>query len=104
MSMRLTVVVPIIAAACAGAALISAPSVRAQAECLAASKGAAPEGRHWYYRTDRSTGKRCWCLAAKNQRTVVRQGSSPPTPSPRPDAEPTETSAVVAAEEAPPAR
>jgi hypothetical protein len=31
-------------------------------ECLAAPKGASPQGSHWYYRLDKSTGRKCWYL------------------------------------------
>src|SRR5262245_55200605 len=106
MSMRLTLVVPIIAAACAGTALMSAPLVRAETECLSAPTGASPEGRHWYYRADRSTGKRCWYLGQKSKK--IRQAASPRTPPPRPDVEPAETPTeaptIVAAADGPPTR
>ena len=35
----------------------------AGSECHAAPKGVAPQGAHWYYRTNRATGKKCWYLA-----------------------------------------
>src|SRR5262245_35031098 len=100
MSMRLTLVGPIIVAACTVVMLHSATTGRAAEECLSAPKGAAPEGRHWYYRADSSTGRRCWYLAEKGKRTT-RQASSPPVPARRPDAEPVEAPAPVAAAEAP---
>jgi hypothetical protein len=55
----------------AGAAL-AAPEQQAQTaarECHDAPKGAAPEGAHWYYKTNRSTGKKCWYLADKVAKT-----------------------------------
>lgn len=33
------------------------------ANCLAAPKPPAPQGQHWYYRTDRNLGRKCWYLA-----------------------------------------
>src|SRR5262249_5782949 len=94
MSMRLTLIVAAMAAACAGAALMSAASVRAETECLGAPKGASPEGRHWYYRADKSTGKRCWYLGQKIKKT--RQASSSPAPSRRSEVEPAEAPTIVA--------
>ena len=43
-----------------------APSTaNAAADCLAAPKGAAPQGQHWYYRLDRATKRKCWYLRAE---------------------------------------
>jgi len=99
--MRLTLVAPVIVAACVAMSW-SATTGRAVEECLSTPKGAAPEGRHWYYRADKSTGRRCWYLADKGKK-VAAQASSPPLPSLRPDAEPAETPAIVASAETPPA-
>jgi hypothetical protein len=55
----------------AGAA-IAAPGQQAETttpECHDAPKGAAPEGAHWYYKTNRATGKKCWYLADKVTKT-----------------------------------
>lgn len=35
-------------------------------ECLAAPKGPAPAGSHWFYRTDHTTKRNCWYVRAKN--------------------------------------
>ncbi len=32
------------------------------AECLTAPDGAAPGGKHWYFRLDRATKQKCWYL------------------------------------------
>ena len=55
-------------------AAIAAPEQQQQAatsgsECHAAPKGVAPEGAHWYYKTDRATNKKCWYLADKVAKT-----------------------------------
>ena len=43
-----------------------APATAVQAAtCNAAPKPAAPAGSHWYYRTDRGLGRKCWYLAAQ---------------------------------------
>src|SRR5262245_3801871 len=44
-------------------------------ECLAKPKGVAPEGKHWYYRTNRTIQRKCWYLGDDGE-TVV-------TPTPR---------------------
>lgn len=44
-------------------ALAPATAVYA-ATCNAAPKPTAPAGSHWYYRTDRNLGRKCWYLAA----------------------------------------
>jgi hypothetical protein len=97
--MRLTLVGPIIVAACAVVMFHSATTGRAAEECLSAPKGAAPEGRHWYYRSDASTGRRCWYLAEKSKK--ARQTSSAPAPSRGPDVEPAEAPAAVTSTGAP---
>src|SRR5262245_60999285 len=38
-------------------------------ECLAGPKSSTPQGRHWYYRLDRATGRKCWYLGALGLRT-----------------------------------
>jgi hypothetical protein len=41
------------------------------AGCLAAPNGQAPEGRHWVYRIDNTTGQRCWHLGDQASRIRV---------------------------------
>lgn len=58
----------------------AAPAAAAADECLSGPKGTAPDGSHWYYRTDRALKRKCWYLAdevAKASKTV----SSKPAPS-----------------------
>jgi hypothetical protein len=44
---------------------VSAPVGDAYANnCLAGPKAPSPHGQHWYYRVDRSTGRKCWYLHA----------------------------------------
>jgi hypothetical protein len=47
------------------AAMSILPDSRARAadECQAAPKGSAPQGSRWYYRTDRTTQRKCWFLS-----------------------------------------
>jgi hypothetical protein len=46
------------------AALSAQPthSARADDECIAKPNTPAPQGQHWYYRTDRASNRRCWRL------------------------------------------
>jgi hypothetical protein len=76
-------------------------------ECLARPKGAPPRGSHWFYRRDRSTGKRCWFLGPESMR--VRRSEPAPRraaaeiPSPPPRERPLSRPADASAPEAPPA-
>jgi hypothetical protein len=59
------------------ATLVLAPAVpflpsnaaRAAEECLASPKSYAPPGRHWYYRSDRAKGRKCWYLGGAGIKT-----------------------------------
>jgi hypothetical protein len=46
----------------------SASTAYAAGTCNAAPKPAAPAGSRWYYRTDRTLGRKCWYLATEGQR------------------------------------
>ena len=37
------------------------------ADCLSEPNAAAPENSHWYYRTDRTTQRKCWYLRAASE-------------------------------------
>jgi len=52
-----------------GALASTSPSTAyAAGTCNAAPKPAAPAGSRWYYRTDRTLGRKCWYLATEGQR------------------------------------
>jgi hypothetical protein len=63
----------------------------AGSECHAAPQGVAPQGAHWYYKTDRATKKKCWYLAdqvakqKKTTSTVSTRSSASDDPAPKPD-------------------
>lgn len=80
MSRRTSFVLPsMITALAASTCVFTLPASSAfAATCNAAPKSPAPQGSHWYYRTDRSLGRKCWYLAA--------QGSKGKVAAPRPDA------------------
>src|SRR3954452_17777387 len=46
-------------------------------ECLAAPKGAAPKGSHWYYRVDRAAKKNCWYVRAEGKQSPSANSSAP---------------------------
>src|SRR5262245_59464549 len=104
MSKRLALVVPVILAGCLVAGSLSIRSGRAQAEnaCLSAPTATAPEGSHWYYRLDRTTGRRCWYLAAKGAK-VRETISRVPLPSRKPTARATGAASSTALPAEPPA-
>jgi hypothetical protein len=52
------------------------------ATCNAAPKSPAPQGQHWYYRTDRNLGRKCWYLASEGRKG---QAVAPRTVATEPD-------------------
>jgi len=56
--------------------------------CLAAPKGAAPQGSHWYYRLDRSAQRRCWRLVKLDQQPQGTLKQAAPQPELEKDAAP----------------
>jgi hypothetical protein len=58
---------------------VSAPGVHA-APCNAKPNSPATEGQHWYYRTDRAFGRKCWFLGPEdvnNQKGAARASERP---------------------------
>jgi hypothetical protein len=45
-----------------GGLTVSGSSVRAADDCVAKPNAQAPQGGHWYYRTDRVNNRKCWYL------------------------------------------
>jgi TRAP transporter TAXI family solute receptor len=43
---------------------------RAAADCAAAPKSPPPKGKHWYYRTDRASRRKCWFLGPQDDKIV----------------------------------
>jgi hypothetical protein len=55
---------------------IGVPTNTARADdCLTAPNSPAPEGSHWYYRTDRATQRKCWYVRATDQ--PAQQAAAP---------------------------
>jgi hypothetical protein len=72
---RLTLVPPMF-----GLVLVAASTSNVNAvSCIAKPNGQAPQGQHWFYRTDRVTHRQCWYLAPQNadaQKSATKQLSS----------------------------
>ena len=69
--------------------------------CLKAPGGVAPQGKHWYYRTERPSMRKCWYLAEKGL-TVTQRAAARTAPQDEPDEE-ADTPATVASVPAAPA-
>jgi hypothetical protein len=81
-------IVAIMVAASAGAM----PAARA-ADCLAGPNAQSPPGRHWYYRIDRASHRKCWYLGELKRhrgaaQTNTRRSVAPPADEPDEDAAP----------------
>jgi hypothetical protein len=104
MPKRLTLIAPAIVAVCVVTACVVAVSsttkpAQAQSSCLSGPNATAPEGRHWYYRVERASGRRCWYLGEKGKR--VRAMVS--VPARRPDAAPVSSTPAPTSSAAAPA-
>ena len=69
------------------AAAVAVPARSSRAEpaaddCLSEPSDTPPQGSHWYYRTDRSTSRRCWYLAPQREKTKEAREVAPPKPRP----------------------
>ena len=68
------------------------PTGAARAEdCLAGPNAQSPQGKHWYYRIDRATKRKCWYLgdlnrsrAGAKQTNRTRRSVAPPDEAPAP--------------------
>jgi hypothetical protein len=52
-----------------GAAAMGLPNYTAKAadDCLTEPRDATPQGQHWYYRSERGTGRKCWYLRGEGE-------------------------------------
>jgi hypothetical protein len=66
--------------------LPATPGNAAPDTCLAAPDSTPPEGSHWYFRTDRTTQRKCWYLAAQGHKThrIARAARDADAPTARP--------------------
>src|SRR6266576_6768368 len=77
-----SVLPPAIAALAVSLSVLMVPELNSTANaaetCLAAPKGAAPQGSHWYYRVEQSSQRKCWRLVQKDQKG--RSAAAPTDP------------------------
>src|SRR5262245_47033505 len=48
-------------------------------DCLAEPNGQTPQGKHWYYRIERATGRHCWYLRGEDEpaRAAAAESTTP---------------------------
>jgi hypothetical protein len=74
-------------------------------DCLGGPNGQSPQGKHWYYRIDRESHRKCWYLGELNKRRAAAQTNTrrkltrPPEPSEEPEEEAAPAPARAAASE-----
>ena len=68
------------AAAISAFSFISSTTAASAATCLSAPKPPAPEGKHWFYRLDRETNRKCWYVGSKDKDTRSKAARSAPQP------------------------
>ena len=71
-----------------GALAPTSGTAQAAGACNAAPKPTAPAGSHWYYRTDRAAGRKCWYLATEGSKGRIAAPRVAATPDTDADAEP----------------
>src|SRR5262249_16233122 len=54
-------------------------AAHAAADCLAEPNGQTRQGKHWYYRIERSTGRHCWYLRGEDEpaRAAAPESTTP---------------------------
>jgi len=65
----------------AAAVVLPSHGAKAADGCQTEPGDGAPQGKHWHYRTERSTGRRCWYLRGEEDKSAARadaQDSAPP--------------------------
>src|SRR5689334_19899816 len=70
----------------ASAGLIAGNSAaRAADSCVTEPKSESPQGKHWYYRLERGTGRHCWYLRGEDEasaRTPAAESVASAKPAP----------------------
>jgi hypothetical protein len=64
--------------------MLPAGPARAEEPCIGAPNSSPPQGRHWYYRTDREKGHKCWYLGPQGEK--IRQVAPQAAPRAQPRA------------------
>jgi hypothetical protein len=60
-------------------ALPAASPAHGAADCAAAPSAQTPPGSHWYYRTDRTTGRKCWYVSSDGRKSRSQVAQDPST-------------------------
>jgi hypothetical protein len=83
--------------AVAGAASTALPPSKAHAadNCLQEPRDATPQGKHWYYRIERGTGRKCWYLRGEEEQSADAP-SAVPAEKPAPQSADAATSRSIA--------
>jgi hypothetical protein len=59
---------PVVLLVALAVALPAARPAHAATDCAAAPGSQAPQGSHWYYRTDHATGRKCWYVSSEGRK------------------------------------
>src|ERR1700759_2967893 len=52
-------------------------AVRAADNCVTEPGNESSQGKHWYYRIERGTGRHCWYLRGENEASARTPGAEP---------------------------
>jgi len=88
---RWTLYVPILLVFILAGNFVVGRASNAADECIGKPNAPAPQGSHWYYRTDRTSNRQCWYLGKEGAkaRASERQAGIPvPNPPPKPVLQP----------------
>jgi hypothetical protein len=56
--------------------IVASSSARAADDCLTEPQGQAPQGQHWFYRTEHGTKQRCWYLRDQSDKSAQTDSSA----------------------------
>jgi hypothetical protein len=56
--------------------IVASSSARAADDCLTEPQGQAPQGQHWFYRTEHGTKQRCWYLRDQSDKSAQTDASA----------------------------
>jgi hypothetical protein len=87
MNQHVRILIPISKASLAALLVILVMPVHpshAADDCLAKPNAAAPDGSHWYYHVDRTTGRQCWYLGSAGRNVPQHASQDASSVPPRP--------------------
>ena len=56
--------------------IIASSSARSADDCLTEPQGQAPQGQHWFFRTERTTKQHCWYLRDQSEKPAQTDSSA----------------------------